>query len=102
MNRHGRPVRGSVLRYVECVVVTSKGVPMARLGELERAVMDVLWSANGSCTAREIVTALPDRDLAATTVLTVLSRLERKALVERDRDGRAHRYRPVASQEEHA
>ena len=75
---------------------------MARLGELERAVMDVLWSANGSCTAREIVAALPDRDLAATTVLTVLSRLERKDLVERDRDGRAHRYRPVASQGEHA
>lgn len=75
---------------------------MARLGELERAVMDVLWSAPGSCTAREIVTALPDRDLAATTVLTVLSRLERKDLVARDRDGRAHRYRPTASREEHA
>ncbi|HEY3501503.1 MAG TPA: BlaI/MecI/CopY family transcriptional regulator [Actinocatenispora sp.] len=75
---------------------------MARLGELERAVMEVLWSAPESCTARDIVTALPDRDLAATTVLTVLSRLERKDLVARDRDGRAHRYRPTASREEHA
>lgn len=75
---------------------------MVRLGELERAVMDVLWSAPDSCTAREIVTALPDRDLATTTVLTVLSRLERKDLVARDRDGRAHRYRPTASRSERA
>lgn len=74
---------------------------MARLGELERAVMEVLWSTPGACTAREIVEALPERDLAPTTVLTVLSRLERKELVARDRDGRAHRYRPVASREQH-
>ncbi len=74
---------------------------MARLGELERAVMEVLWSADQACTARDIVDALSDRELAATTVLTVLSRLERKGLVRRDRDGRAHRYRPLASREEH-
>jgi predicted transcriptional regulator len=75
---------------------------MARLGELERAVMEVLWAAPDACTARDIVVALPGRDLAATTVLTVLSRLERKDLVARDRDGRAHRYRPIASREDHA
>lgn len=40
------------------------------------------------------------RDLAYTTVLTVLDRLARKGVVERDRDGRAWRYRPVASREE--
>ncbi|MGA8112955.1 MAG: BlaI/MecI/CopY family transcriptional regulator [Actinocatenispora sp.] len=75
---------------------------MARLGELERAIMEVLWSTPEACTARDIVDALAARDLAATTVLTVLSRLERKHLVDRDRDGRAHRYRPTASREEHA
>ncbi|MEV6524082.1 BlaI/MecI/CopY family transcriptional regulator [Longispora sp. NPDC051575] len=74
---------------------------MARLGELEHAVMEVLWSAGAPCTARDILDALPDRGLAATTVLTVLSRLERKQLVGRDRDGRAHRYRPVAGREDH-
>jgi len=74
---------------------------MARLGELERSVMEVLWSARTAHTARDVLDALPDRDLAATTVLTVLSRLERKGLVVRDRDGRAHRYRAVGSREEH-
>lgn len=74
---------------------------VARLGELERAVMEVLWSAGEARTARDIVDALPERARAATTVLTVLSRLERKGLVARDRDGRAHRYRPTAGREDH-
>ena len=71
------------------------------LGELERAVMGVLWEARHDLTAREVQDALADRELATTTVLTVLGRLERKQLVRRIRDGRAHHYRPVASREDH-
>lgn len=74
---------------------------MARLGELERAVMEVLWAAGMPSTAKSVVDALPDRDLATTTVLTVLSRLEAKGVVRRHRDGRAHTYEPVASREDH-
>jgi predicted transcriptional regulator len=74
---------------------------MARLGELERAVMDVLWSAVGPRTARAIAEALPHRELAQTTVLTVLSRLEKKGVVRRDRAGRAHTYTAVATREDH-
>jgi len=74
---------------------------MPRLGELERAVMEVLWSADGPLTARAVAEALPDRELAQTTVLTVLSRLEKKGVVRRNRDGRAHRYAAVASREDH-
>lgn len=84
---------------------------MPSLGELERAVMEILWNvqstarhgngAQPSITARDVQDALGERDLATTTVLTVLSRLERKGLVSRERDGRAHRYRPVASREDH-
>ena len=71
------------------------------LGELERAVMETLWSATAPVTARDVQDALPGRDLATTTVLTVLGRLERKGLVTREREGRAHRYRAVASREDH-
>ncbi len=63
--------------------------------------MDVLWAAEGALTAREVQDALATRELATTTVLTVLGRLERKNLVARTRDGRAHHYRPVASREDH-
>jgi predicted transcriptional regulator len=71
------------------------------LGELERAVMEILWSAGEPVTARAVQEALGTRDLATTTVLTVLGRLERKGLVTRARVGRAHHYRAVASREDH-
>ncbi len=74
---------------------------MAARGELERAVADVLWDAKGPLTARAVADALPGRELAVTTVLTVLGRLEAKGLVRRARDGRAHTYEPVAGREEH-
>lgn len=74
---------------------------MASLGELERAVMDVLWASAQPCTARDVQDALADRELATTTVLTVLGRLDRKGLVARTKDGRAHRYRAAASREHH-
>ncbi len=63
--------------------------------------MERLWAAEGSLTARAVQDGLPTRDLATTTVLTVLARLERKGLVSRERDGRAHRYRAVGSREDH-
>lgn len=74
---------------------------MAGRGELERAIIDVLWDARGPLTARAVSDALPGRDLAVTTVLTVLARLEAKGLVRRMRDGRAHTYEAVADREEH-
>jgi len=74
---------------------------MAGRGELERAVVEVLWDADGPLTARAVVDNLPGRELAVTTVLTVLSRLEAKGLVRRTRDGRAHSYEASASREEH-
>ncbi|WP_328841678.1 BlaI/MecI/CopY family transcriptional regulator [Nakamurella leprariae] len=74
---------------------------MAGRGELERAVIDVLWDAGAPMTARAVADALPGRELAVTTVLTVLSRLEGKGVVRRIRDGRAHLYAAVASREEH-
>lgn len=66
--------------------------------------MEVLWarveSGLASATARDVSRALADdRDLAHTTVMTVLDRLAKKGFLRRDRDGRAWRYRPVASRE---
>jgi predicted transcriptional regulator len=74
---------------------------MLRLGELERAVMDVLWASPEPLTARQVAGGLTSRALALTTVLTVLSRLEAKGYLRRTRDGRAHHYEPTASREDH-
>ena len=74
---------------------------MAGRGELERAVIEVLWAAPDPLTAREVSEELTGRELAVTTVLTVLGRLEHKGVVRRTRDGRAHTYTAVAEREEH-
>jgi predicted transcriptional regulator len=77
---------------------------MARLtglGDLERAVMDHLWGADQAQTVRQVHEALcTDRDLAYTTVMTVLQRLARKNLVAQIRDDRAHRYTPTHGRDE--
>jgi predicted transcriptional regulator len=67
-----------------------------RLGELERAVMDHLWSSRGPQTVRQVHEALSaQRELAYTTIMTVLQRLAKKNLVVQHRDDRAHRYAPT-------
>ena len=74
---------------------------MAALGELERAVMDHLWSTPEPQTVRQVHEALSARrHLAYTTVMTVLQRLAKKNLVIQQRDDRAHRYLPVHGRDE--
>jgi predicted transcriptional regulator len=52
-------------------------------GQLEQAVLEVLWSAGDGRTARQVLDAFPEPRPARTTVLTVLDRLGRKGQVER-------------------
>ncbi|GAA1822434.1 BlaI/MecI/CopY family transcriptional regulator [Nesterenkonia flava] len=73
---------------------------MASLGDLERSVMTLLWDGGASLSANEVRDQL-DEGLAVTTVLTVLSRLEKKGMVRRERSTRPHRYSATASREEH-
>lgn len=73
---------------------------MATLGGLERSVMSLLWDSAESLSANDVRDRLGE-DLVVTTVLTVLSRLERKEMVRRERSTRPHRYSATASREEH-
>jgi predicted transcriptional regulator len=74
---------------------------VARLGNLERDVMDLVWSAPEPVTVREVHDTLTrDRDIAYTTVMTVLDRLAKKSVVRRVRDGRAYRYQAVAGKDQ--
>ena len=64
------------------------------MGELEQAVLEVLWELDAPATGRDVHERLAGRDLAYTTVMTVLDRLARKEVVVREREGRAFRYAP--------
>jgi len=71
------------------------------LGDLERAVMTVLWDHGPDQSVREVMHELNDsRNLAYTTVMTVLDRLSKKGLAQRRRDGRAFRYTAASTREE--
>lgn len=69
--------------------------------------MDLLWDSTTAQTANDLRDLLArsagedGKELAVTTVLTVLARLEKKHLVARERDTRPHRYHAVTSREEH-
>jgi predicted transcriptional regulator len=69
------------------------------LGELELAVMESVWQ-RGQATVREVHEDLTDRGLAYTTVMTVMTRLARKGLLEKQRDGAAFVYQAPLSADE--
>lgn len=68
-----------------------------RLGSLEHQVMDVLWDCPDELCARRVLERLATRDLAYTTVATVLTNLARKGMLERTSGLRSWAYRPTMS-----
>lgn len=68
-------------------------------GALETDILGVLWAASRPLTPAEVNDRL-DSGLAYTTVLTVLTRLWTKGLLERTRQGRAYAYRALLSESE--
>ncbi len=71
------------------------------LGDLEADVMEAIW-ARGRATVHDVHKRLAaaERELAYTTVMTVMSRLADKGLLEKRKDGAAYVYVPAASKEE--
>lgn len=72
---------------------------MARRPVLENAVMDVVWESQGWLTTAEVRAGL-SREVAATTVGTVLARLHKKGRLQRRERGRSIEYRAAESREE--
>jgi predicted transcriptional regulator len=68
-------------------------------GDLESAVLRAVWAAGGPVTPGEVREALGGTD-AYTTVLTVLTRLWEKGLLDRERRGKAHVYRALVDEAE--
>ena len=64
--------------------------------------MERLWRWDRPAAVREVLEDLQrDRQLAYTTVMTVLDNLHRKGMVLREKSGRAYVYRPTRSRESH-
>jgi predicted transcriptional regulator len=78
-------------------------VRISDLGELQLAVLNVLWSCQEAVTVHEVLAGFPtERKLAYTTILTVLRNLEKRGLVAHTAapGARMFRYRPLLTVEE--
>lgn len=73
------------------------------LHELESKVMEEVWQRD-TATVRDILAAVNshgDRQLAYTTIMTIMSRLHRKGILERERDGRTDVYTARLNREQY-
>ena len=72
-------------------------------GELEAVVMDRIWNRDGTTTVREIFDELAaEREIAYTTVMSTMDNLHTKGWLARERDGKAYRYWPALTREQHS
>lgn len=72
------------------------------LYDLEADIMDVVWSNSWTTfSVRDVLEVLLEgRAIAYTTVMTTVSRLFDKGLLEREMDGRRYMYSPVVGRDE--
>ncbi|MDD4866041.1 MAG: BlaI/MecI/CopY family transcriptional regulator [Mycobacterium sp.] len=72
-------------------------------GELEAVIMDRVWNRGGVVTVRDIFDDLAhNRQIAYTTVMSTMDNLHRKGWLQRERAGKAFRYWPTMTREEHS
>ena len=75
---------------------------MREFGQLESAIMDVIWAGDRPFAVREVRERMTyRRPVAYTTVMTVMGILYGKGVLHREKDGRAWRYWPAEVKEEH-
>ncbi len=69
-----------------------------QLGDLQLAIMRVLWTRKQATVAEVHTDLLEERGLALTTIATMLSKMEKKGIVAHDRDGRQFIYRATVAE----
>ncbi len=69
-----------------------------KLGELQLAIMQVLWSRQEASVAEVHQSLFAERGLAATTIATMLVKMEKKGVVTHHAEGRRYIYRSTASE----
>jgi len=70
------------------------------LGELQHAIMRVLWDEGEATVARVHEALSEDKLRAPTTIATMLTKMEKKGVVEHRVEGRQFVYSPTVSAEE--
>ena len=69
-----------------------------RLGDLQLAILQVLWQRGEAAAADVHADLLEERGLAPTTIATMLKKMETKGVVAHHSEGRKFIYRPTVSE----
>lgn len=70
------------------------------LGELESGIMEIVWQSPNSVSVRDVTESIQHkRQIAYTTVMTIMNRLVDKGLLSRKQDGRAYLYKDAVSKD---
>ena len=72
---------------------------MSRLTDSEWQVLQVLWDTGGAALGEVAEALRPQTGWSRNTVLTYLTRMEKKGLVAIDKEGYPHRYRAALDQD---
>lgn len=75
-------------------------MPRQSLGDLQHAIMSVLWERGEATTAAVHEALHPGRGLALTTIATMLRKMEDKGVVAHRSEGRQFVYRPTVTEDE--
>ncbi|MHB1125828.1 MAG: BlaI/MecI/CopY family transcriptional regulator [Bacillota bacterium] len=70
------------------------------LGHLEASVMEIVWQKERASVREVYETLLLQRDIAYTTVMTIMGRLADKKILRKDKQGVAYHYSPAFTREE--
>lgn len=71
------------------------------LGELQHRVMDVVWELESATVAEAHAALVREREIAYTTVLSTLRNLEKRGFLHHTVEGKAHRFHPSVSRQQH-
>jgi predicted transcriptional regulator len=86
-----------------CIKIGGIALRVRGFGDLEAVVMDRIWNRDGTTTVREIFDELAaEREIAYTTVMSTMDNLHTKGWLARERDGKAYRYWPTLTREQHS
>ena len=72
---------------------------MPRLSDSEWQVLTALWDSSGASLGEVVEALRPATGWSRNTVLTYLTRMEKKGLVTIDKEGYPHRYRAALDRE---
>ncbi len=70
------------------------------LGSLESEIMEVVWRKGGEVSVRDVLETLQvRREVAYTTVMTIMGRLADKKLLQKRKSGNSFLFQPVMTRE---